>query len=451
MKKIGKSSHIGDSGVALIHQMINSMGFVWHERAGTLDAGIDGEIELRDPSTGEVANRLILVQSKASDRPFPGESERGFHYLCKQEDVDYWMSADNPVLLVCSHPQSGEAWWMHIQSWFADPGHRASGRIDFDKHTQRFGQDAAYRLLSLADPHGRAHVPVAERGEEVLTTNLLRLTVPNLIYGAPTSYTDPRDVVVRQRESGDPNVRHDFILRGGRIYSWLPPEATALRHVTNGPTDAVGSDEWSSDPLRQRWLVQLLNYALQRDVDSDCGWHRGRKIVYFRATPDLKPRHIRGASGRQRLVFHPKFKKRAPDQVSYCKHAALEWQFLFIDGDWYCSLTPTFHYTRDGYRDSLYLSEYLTGIKRLDRNPAVHGQTQMWATYLHGEDGVLDPRDTILDYGNLVTLTADRTIDDAAWLDDPRKTDADGVDASQNAPEAENAIDSELALFEVEL
>jgi hypothetical protein len=75
----------------------------------------------------------------------------------------------------------------------------------------------------------------------------------------------------------------------------------------------------------------------------------------------------------------------------------------------------------------------------------------MWATYLHGEDGVLDPRDTILDYGNLVTLTADRAIDDAAWLADPRKTGTDGVDASEDAPEVEDVIDGELALFEVEL
>ena len=64
------------------------------------DAGIDGEIELRNTVTGEVANRLILIQSKASDRRFPGENDRSFHFLCKQADVAYWMSADVPVLLV---------------------------------------------------------------------------------------------------------------------------------------------------------------------------------------------------------------------------------------------------------------------------------------------------------------------------------------------------------------
>lgn len=40
-KKIGIGAHIGDSGVALIHVMVNKMGFVWHERTGTLDAGIE--------------------------------------------------------------------------------------------------------------------------------------------------------------------------------------------------------------------------------------------------------------------------------------------------------------------------------------------------------------------------------------------------------------------------
>jgi hypothetical protein len=291
---------------------------------------------------------------------------------------------------------------------------------------------------------------VAEHGEEMLSTNLLRIGIPALLYAAPTRYTDPREVITQQRESEDPDVRHDFILRGGHVHSWLPLEETALRHVVNGPTDAVETTGWNSDPMRQRWLVQLLNYALRRDVNTDCAWHGGRKIVYFRPTPDLKPRHIRGASGRQRLVFHPKVKKNKPDQVGYYKHVALEWQFLSLDGQWYCALTPTFHYTRDGFRDSLFLSEQLAGIKRLDRNPAVHGQTRMWATYLHGEDGVLDPQETILSYGDLVTYTADRVINDAAWQADPRNADTDTADDADGTTEADEPINDELALFEVE-
>jgi hypothetical protein len=219
MKKIDASAHIGDSGIALIHQLVNKMGFTWHERK--LDAGIDGEIELRNPVTGEVANRLILVQH-TSDRPFSGENDRSFHFLCKPADVDYWMGAVNPVLLVCSHPQTGEAWWMHVQGWFGDPAHRASGRIDFDKRTQRFDADAAHRLLNLADPHSRAYAPVAEHREERLTSNLLTVGVPKLLYSAPTTVRYPKEVFERQRAPTD-EVRGDFVLRRAPLH--LAPAA----------------------------------------------------------------------------------------------------------------------------------------------------------------------------------------------------------------------------------
>ncbi|MFD5133987.1 hypothetical protein [Streptomyces olindensis] len=197
--------------------------------------------------------------------------------------------------------------------------------------------------------------------------------------------------------------------------------------------------------------MQLLNYAVHRDVADDCAWHSERKIIYFRPTPDFKPRSIRGASSHKFLVFNPKFKKASPDEISYCKHAALEWQFLNIGDQWYCALIPTFHYTRDGVRDSLYLSELLTGIKQLDRNPAVYGQTRMWATYLHGEDGVLNPRETILSYGELVTHTVGRAINDAEWLANPRKADTDRAEDADEEIEADELIDNDLTLFEVEL
>jgi hypothetical protein len=89
MKRVDRSAHIGDSGIALIHRRTNDMGFVWHERK--IDAGIDGEIELRDQATGEVANRFLLVQSKARDNRFSGEDDESFHYICDSRDIDYWL------------------------------------------------------------------------------------------------------------------------------------------------------------------------------------------------------------------------------------------------------------------------------------------------------------------------------------------------------------------------
>ena len=127
--------------------------------------------------------------------------------------------------------------------------------------------------------------------------------------------------------------------------------------------------------------------------------------------------------------------------------------YVQADGHWLCALTPTYHYTRDGYRDSVFLSELPSGIKRLDRNPAVYQQTRMWAMYLHGEDGVLDPRETVLSYGDLLTVAADRGFDDAAWLADPGPAEeqaaSDVDDDDQDSAEADDD-DGELRLFEVE-
>jgi len=175
----------------------------------------------------------------------------------------------------------------------------------------------------------------------------------------------------------------------------------------------------SGKPADQRLLVQLLNVALRQDVTADCDWHSGRKLVYFRATADLAPKTILSASERQRLMFNPKHKKDAPAKISYCQHAALEWQFLLADGQWLCALVPTYFYTRDGYRESWYASGLLAGIKRLDRNLAVYHQTRMWAAYLHRRNEAPGAQQAVLTYGTLVTCDADRGIDDAAWQASP--------------------------------
>ena len=107
---------------------------------------------------------------------------------------------------------------MHVQGWFSDPAHRASGRIDFDKWTQRFDTGAAHRLLNLADPHGRAHVTAAEHRDETLTSNLLTVTIPDLLFSTATPLRRAREAYERQREAGG-EIRGDFLLRDGHLYS----------------------------------------------------------------------------------------------------------------------------------------------------------------------------------------------------------------------------------------
>lgn len=421
--KIDKSAHIGDAGIALIHTRVSAMGHVWRELG--MDAGIDGSIELRDPKTGVVSGRHLLVQSKASDRDFPGESTTKFHYICDDRHVEYWMQSDQPVILICSHPKTQEAWWVHVQDYFSDPARRAACRVDFDKATMAFDDDITDRLFAVADPHGRAHTPMAEPRPETLVSNLLPVEIPQMYWSYRTRLTRPKDVDLLQRESGLA-PRADFILSGGRLLTWAPVEATSLARAVQGTGTIEPTGELlASGEDGQRRLVWLLNAALRHDVREECQWHRKRDMLYFRATDDLKARHVNTSGTNWRTVFKGYPKKTDPTQSSFYRHAGLRWQFMYFDGEWVCALTPDYFFSYDGYKESRFTARLLGKIKRLERNPAVRSETRMWATYLRAEPTLLDQRERLLDFGDLLTFAVDLGIDDAAWRKGADQTDGD--------------------------
>lgn len=144
---------LGEKGVKLVGRRFLDMGFPWHPTNAPLDAGIDGFIELRDPSTGEASNSWIAVQSKARTY-LEKESEQTFEFTCTARDLEYWRRGNMPVLLVVSRPDTDEAWWVAVKEYFRDSATHNSRRIVFDKAGNRLGPDARLPLLSLAQAAG---------------------------------------------------------------------------------------------------------------------------------------------------------------------------------------------------------------------------------------------------------------------------------------------------------
>lgn len=414
-KKITDNALTGDAGIALIHTLVGKMRHVWREWNGSLDAGVDGSIELRDPSTGEVSNKYVLVQSKAWTVLFPGEDDQKFHFICDERDIDYWMKADEPVILVCSHPATGEAWWVHVQPWFADHGHRASRRVDFNKATDEFGGDISSRLFAMADPYGRAHTPVPVNRSESLTSNLIPVDMPDVYYSAPTSLFKRGAVYATQKASDHP-FRQDFVLANKRIYTWRPLPGTSLEQVADSAANAYPVAELAGgDPSDRRLLVNLLNVGLQEDLGRLLRWNNDRRFLFYRATRDLSQAKVTSTTGKGRTVFKAYRSKKDPAKVAYYRHAALRWQFLDMDGDWYCAITPDYFFTYDGLHESKYADDNLRKIKQIDRNQAVLGETRMWAAMLRNQETLLGSEDRILDFGDLVEFKVERGIDDASW------------------------------------
>lgn len=405
----------GEGGEALISLRASQMGHVYHRRPGP-DAGIDGQLELRDPLTQEATNKLLLVQSK-SRAAFPGEDDHGFYYAASQADIEYWMRADLPVILVCSHPETEEAWWRNVTEWAGDPERRASRRIHFDKQRDRFDESAAAELTRL----GVADAPriIVQRTQERLVSNLLEVaSLPPTIYIAPTSITSPPQAWHRLRahnRHGSGWVLHDRSVLSFRDLSRPPFDVLTL-----GPPEAFGTGEWAmtSDQDRKRMFVRLLSQTL-RDMHHQDLKFKGT-FTYFKS--DGGERREPSKTRKGRAVVKAIERKRGEGHYAY-RHMAASLRFLRLGDTWYLSIRPDYHYTHDGFGKSRYDSELTEGLKRRERNPAVRQQVEFWASFLSPQPTLLDPQGPVgprIRFGQLLEILVDRAFDERTGADHER-------------------------------
>jgi hypothetical protein len=421
-KKIHSSSIIGQQGVNLVERVVLGMGFAWYPSGG-VEAGIDGTIEIRDAVTGEATNSIIQVQSKATTNPFQAETESTFEFRCAERDLDYWMQGNVPVILVVSRPKSGEAYWVSIKDHFRDPGVRAGRKVRFDKEHDRFDEGCKDALVSLAVPKDAGLYFAPPPKEETLYSNLLKVShFPEQLYAAQTDYRTGQDVRAKLNEMGarEQNewfAKYKSILSFNDLSEWPWDEI-----CEQGTVEAFDSGEWaySDDPDTQRDFVQLLNrclsakaYALGLRYDKDHHCH------YFKATNDLSDLKLGYKSlvnETARTVFRRYPKKGNREETAYYRHSAFEGRFKRFDDAWYLEITPTYHFTGDGQWPSAFYEDNLTGIKQLETNQAVLGQTAMWAEYLSRDGNLLEPQYPMLRFEGLVKVELGAGIEDEAWL-----------------------------------
>ena len=109
---------------------------------------------------------MIAVQVKARhDRSYTGETEDGFTYLLKGNDLAYWSGSNLPVIVVLYRVSDHSFYWQAVG--------KASGgqdrRLLIDKVRDRLDANAKDRLANLTVPKaGFGHyIPPLGGGEEV--------------------------------------------------------------------------------------------------------------------------------------------------------------------------------------------------------------------------------------------------------------------------------------------
>jgi hypothetical protein len=432
-KTVTPQTIIGEQGVALIGTRCLEMGFIFHPRR--VDHGIDGHIDLVEPGSGTraVLNQTLLVQSKASNRPFAFETADSFRYVCDERDLDLWLSGNAPVILVFSHPEQSEAWWVDIKAAFPDVVTRASRTVVVDKRTHRFDRDAAPALLRLGVPASSGLYLRPPPKTETLTTNLLPIVaMPPVVYIATSAVDDypaAGAALATQTER-----RPGWILREGVIMSFASLREPPLGVLCDGDVEEHETTEWAdSDDLDMQYrFMDLLKHTVT-DSYADLRWHKERSHVHFRATSDLSARKAgRGPGVIGRTVFGPHYAKSEPEKVSYYHHAALELRFRRFHGCWYCQLEPDYCFTSDGYTESRLADKLLAGIKRLDRHPAVAGWTRVWTNHFRAQGS----SQRLIAFGPLAVVAVDRGIDDRWWGPAPVELTPDEEPDQAQAEEA---------------
>jgi hypothetical protein len=444
-KKILEAGIIGRQGVNLIERIVLRMGFLWYPTVSP-EAGIDGFIEIRDPSTGITRNSIIEVQSKATSREFQAETPDSFEYVCGAKDLDYWLQGNAPVVLVVSRPSTEEAYWVSVKDYFRDLERRKTRKVYFNKERDRFNETCMEALMNLAMPRDAGVYLAPPPRSERLYSNLLSVShFAERLYIAETPYRSHRALWGELRRLGG-NIGGEWTLKNKRILSFHNLDEYPWNRICDlGTLEDFDTEEWtySDDVDRRHEFVQLLNRSLREKVWSGLMYSERKGCYYFRATSDLSSRRIsyRSPSGRtvRRTVFQGYPSKRDPSRIAYYRHSAFEGQFKLFEGVWYLEITPTYFFTWNGHRLDRWYEGRLKGIKKLERNPAVLGQLIMWADYLSRPSDMFTSRYPFLEFGVLQEFNIEAGIDDEAWL---------GYESEEEA-ESTRIFLSELPLFEL--
>lgn len=421
-KVIRGSSILGQQGINLIQRIVLGMEFVWREKT-VFDAGIDGEIEIRDPATGAMSGCILNVQGKARSE-FQSEDAESFTFQVDADDLDYWLNGNVPNILVVCRPASDEAFWISIRDYFANPASRKSRKVRFNKVGNRFDANAAPALVALARPKDSGLYFVPPKLSETLYSNLLPVTrLPKTIYVAKTELFKPGQVFAVFKESGAKGGLGEFVLRSHCIASVHNLRNAVWEKICDRSTvESFPFDEWANEVAESR-DTDVRN-LLGRCLDS-LVFRLGMKFCpkdecfYFRQPKDREQlsKTIHGVEKAAPRGLVTRYESGKPKQLRGYKHAAFSGKFRCFDGQWFLEVTPTSYYTTDGKTRKGNSAQLRKGLKQIEKNHSVFGHVNMWSEILAGDDNsdLLRSAYEHLAFGHWKKFECPVSISDAAW------------------------------------
>lgn len=421
VKKITDNQLIGELGEAAVRARFLSMGFQFDPRS-RLEAGIDGIAEIM--IDGEPTAKMIAVQVKSTrGETYTGEDSNGFTYLLKSKDLEYWKSSNLPVVVVL-YRQNDDSFY-----WAPAPDHTTveHRKLSFSKTRDVLDRSAVDRLGQLTVPKNGFgyYVPPLGDGETALL-NMLPITLPREMFVASTPYESKRAITVLF-DQGEP--RFDWVIKNGTFWSFHDPrdEVTAaivdLDQVEAFETQLLAFHE---DIDEQNNFAYLLRQTLRHQMRTELDWDKDSKVFFSRAVEENQPRRFYYQSSKNKThadVVTVGRNSKEPEKVSFVRHHAFIAKFECMMDQWFLMVSPTYHFTTNGFRRHSYPHALLSGKKRMDNNASLRGQVIMWHRMLserdQAQDGLFGGQDEreapVLRFAEPPEIELPTTVPEDAW------------------------------------
>jgi hypothetical protein len=331
---------------------------------------------------------------------------------CEKRLIRDGSSVDDPIVI-------GEIAHIIAESRSGPRGDAAFSDEDRSKHTNLIllcpehhtiidRQPNTYSIPVLrqmkADHEGRISalggeqvmVPVKANVRENIYCTLLPLThLPDVVFAAPSLFTDGQDEELRKRLRwpSDRDEMTPFLLREGKLFAFHDLRSTAgpfSEVVDRDQVETLRATRLWSEPEGSRRYVSLLNGALRRYTGR-----RGvrfdplHKRYYFAPTDKGKERSVtyRSLSGRRvsrKVVWRP-IRRSTAEPRNFWWHLAAGLRFhLMGEKQWCLSVRPERHLTVDGETPlaAERIGPRVTSLKAHMYNDLYLSEVNFWREYL---------------------------------------------------------------------
>jgi hypothetical protein len=377
VKKLTQNQLTGQRGEFRVAERALAIGFNF-DILNRLETGVDGLMELRDPRTGQTLAKWVGAQIKTTEAgTYVHEDDSSFEYLLKPDDLAYWRGSNIPVIIVLVRLSDGSMYWKPVDAGTAEEPRR----LRFDKAADQFEKAAADRIAALCIDRDRlgSFVPPMRPGE-VAHLTMVRVILPDEIFIASSLFSSGREAA-RELASIDPHAPYDWVIRERRFLSFRDPRGASLTEIGDeGSVEGIETDSvaFPDDLDDEHLFIELLGRTLSVQLEHELSYDRESRALYFRAPGQNKGRKYRYRSLVKETCADVVSVWRKGEHIGSVRHHAFVPRFQRIDDEWFLSITPTFIFTRDGYRSHYNSGALIAGKKRMEKEGAVRGQFVMW-------------------------------------------------------------------------